>query len=62
MDGCKPPSKKRPFPLSQMDSIFDRDEDKIFSASAATCGFMGRPSAAPSTVLRTNVAEMRRVK
>jgi hypothetical protein len=45
-----------------MDSIFDRDEDKSFSASAATCGFRGRPSAGASTVLRTNEAEMRRVK
>lgn len=58
MDGWKPPNKKRPFPLSQKDSILDRDEDRSFSPWAAAFGFSGRPSAGASTVLTTNAAEM----
>lgn len=56
MDGCKLPSRKRPFPLSQTDSIFARDSDNIFSPSAAAFGFKGRPSAGPRVELRTYVA------
>lgn len=56
MDGRKPPSKYRPFPLSQMFSILDRDDIKVFSASAAACWFSGRPSNGASTVFRTNLA------
>lgn len=35
IDGRLPPSKNRPLPLSQKFSIFFKDADKIFSASAA---------------------------
>jgi hypothetical protein len=57
MDGRKPPSRKRPFPFSQIDSIFDRDKDKSFSLTAAACGFRGRPNTGASTLLRINPAE-----
>lgn len=56
-DGWELPSKNFPFPSSQKDSIFDRDENKSFSASAAACGFTLMPSAGPSTVFRRNGAE-----
>jgi len=56
MDGRKPPSKYCPFPLSQMFSIVDKDEIKIFSASAAACWFARRPNSGASTVFRTNEA------
>ena len=45
-----------------MDSIFDRDEDRIFSASAAACGFKGMPSAGASVVFRTYVVEKRSIE
>lgn len=50
MDGRKPPSKNFPFPLSQMDSIVDKEDDKSVSASAAACGFDGSPNTGASTV------------
>ena len=56
MEGCKLPSKNRPFPLSQKDSIFAREADRIISASAAAFGFKGRPSAGASALLRTSGA------
>lgn len=59
MDGWFLPSKKRPLPLSQKDSSFERDEDRIISASAATCGFNGRPSIGAIVVLKTYGAEKR---
>lgn len=58
IDGCILPNKNFPFPLSQTDSIFDRDKVKSFSASAAAWGFLGRPNAGPSTVFRTKGAEV----
>lgn len=57
MDGWLLPTKNRPLPLSQKDSIFERDEDNIFSASAAACAFIGRPSRGASIVFKTNLAE-----
>ena len=59
IDGLKPPSKYRPFPLSQMFSIFDRDDIKTFSAAAAACWFSGRPNTGASTVCRTKGARTR---
>lgn len=59
MDGWKPPSKNRPFPLSQMFSIFDKDDTKVFSASAAASWFSGRPNTGASTVFKTNAARTR---
>lgn len=56
MDGLKPPSKNFPFPFSQNDSIFESDLNKIFSASAATWGFRGRPNKGARTVLNINGA------
>lgn len=53
IDGWFPPSKKRPLPFSQMDSIFDKDEEINFSASAAASGFNGRPRAGARVVCRT---------
>ncbi|KAM2922923.1 hypothetical protein COP2_039225 [Malus domestica] len=57
MDGLRPPTKNFPLPWSQIDSIFDKEEDKSFSASAAACGFNGSPSTGASTVFRTYGAE-----
>lgn len=58
MEGWRPPSKNFPLPLSQMDSIFDKEEDKSFSASAAACGSVRRPRTGPRTVFTTNVTEI----
>jgi len=50
MDGWLLPSKNWPLSLSHRASIFDRDEDKTFSPSAAACGFRGRPKKGASKV------------
>jgi hypothetical protein len=57
MDGWFPPNKNRPLPLSHTDSIFDRDENRTFSASAAACGSRGRPRTGANVVFLTYSAE-----
>nr|GMD78778.1 pentatricopeptide repeat-containing protein At5g61990, mitochondrial-like [Ipomoea batatas] len=53
MDGWVLPSRKRPFPWSQMESILSRDANRTFSASAAACGFNGKPSAGSTASTET---------
>lgn len=57
IEGWVLPSKKRPLPLSQKDSIFPRDAERSFSLLAAASGFRGSPSAGPSVELSTYPAE-----
>lgn len=56
IEGWELPSRKRPFPLSQTDSISSREAERSFSASAAAFGFKGSPSAGASVELSTYVA------
>lgn len=61
MEGRRVPRIKRLFSFSQRESIFAREADRSFSASAAAAGFLGKPSAGASAVFRTNEAECRRI-
>lgn len=57
IEGWELPSKKRPFPLSQNDSIFASEAERIFSLLAATSGFRGSPRAGARVELSIYVAE-----
>lgn len=57
MDGCELPNKNRPFPFSQIVSIFASESERSFLAWAAPCGFTRRPNKGASLALKTYGAD-----
>lgn len=57
MDGCELPTKNRPFPFSQMVSIFASESIRSFLALTATLGFGGIPNKGASLALKTYGAD-----